>query len=153
MKKRLYLAYGSNLNVEQMAKRCPTAREYGTAVIKGYELMFKSSKTGAYLTIEQKRGGVVPVAVWMVAPADEANLDLYEGCPNFYYKKDLRLNIKALDGKTKRVDAFVYIMHEERKLAEPSRHYVRCCQEGYEHFGFDKKYLDEAYERSVPHEE
>jgi len=122
-------------------------------VIKGYELMFKGSKTGAYLTIEQKRGGVVPVAVWMVTPADEANLDLYEGCPNFYYKKDLRLNIKALDGKTKRVDAFVYIMHEERKLAEPSRHYVRCCQEGYEHFGFDKKYLDEAYERSVQHEE
>lgn len=152
MKKRLYLAYGSNLNVEQMEKRCPTARIYGTAVINGYELLFKGSKTGAYLTIERKHKGQVPVAVWILTPADERSLDMYEGFPNYYYKKDIKVNVKALDGHSRKVDAFAYIMHEDRERAEPSRYYVRCCQVGYEKFGFNKKFLDEAYERSVTHE-
>lgn len=61
--KRYYLAYGSNLNVRQMAWRYPTAKAVGTAIIKDYELLFKGSKTGAYLTIEPKSGAEVPVAV------------------------------------------------------------------------------------------
>lgn len=152
MGKRFYLAYGSNLNVEQMEKRCPTARIYGTAMINGYELLFKGSKTGAYLTIEKKHDGQVPVAVWIVTPADERSLDMYEGFPNYYYKKDFKVNVKTLDGHSRKIDAFAYIMHEDRKRAEPSRFYVRCCQVGYEKFGFDKKFLDEAYERSVTDE-
>ena len=52
--KRYYLAYGSNLNLQQMALRCPMAKPVGTAVIRDYELLFKGSKTGAYLTIEPK---------------------------------------------------------------------------------------------------
>ena len=43
MEKRYYLAYGSNLNVRQMMVRCPSARIIGTATIKDYKLMFKSS--------------------------------------------------------------------------------------------------------------
>ena len=64
--KYFYLAYGSNLNVRQMKLRCPTARVVGTAEIKDYELLFKGSQTGSYLTIEPKKGGIVPVAVWEV---------------------------------------------------------------------------------------
>lgn len=54
MEKRYYIAYGSNLNLRQMKMRCPTAKVMGTAVIKNYELLFKGSLTGAYLTIEPK---------------------------------------------------------------------------------------------------
>ena len=43
MSKRLYVAYGSNLNVEQMRLRCPSARIIGTAEINNYELLFKGS--------------------------------------------------------------------------------------------------------------
>ena len=154
MPKRYYIAYGSNLNVEQMRHRCPDARVVGTATLEGWTLLFKGSKTGSYLTIEPKEGSSVPVAVWEVSERDELHLDHYEGYPNFYYKKDIEISYKGITtGRMRKRHAFVYIMHEERKLAEPSRHYVRCCQEGYEYFGFDKKYLDEAYERSVPHEE
>ena len=49
--KRYYLAYGSNLNIAQMQFRCPDATVVGTAVIPDYELLFKGSLTGAYLTI------------------------------------------------------------------------------------------------------
>ena len=57
--KKFYLAYGSNLNVKQMQFRCPDARIVGTAEIPNYQLLFKGSKTGSYLTIEPKRGCTV----------------------------------------------------------------------------------------------
>lgn len=149
MEKKYYIAYGSNLNIRQMLFRCPTARIVGTATIKGYELLYKGSKTGAYLTIEPKEGGKVPVAVWSVWPADVKSLDMYEGYPNFYYKQDFRLMVKRTDGTRKAYDVFAYIMHEERPLGEPSWNYIECCKDGYDDFGFDKKILDEAFERSV----
>ena len=34
MKKRWYIAYGSNLNLRQMAMRCPTARLLGTGLVE-----------------------------------------------------------------------------------------------------------------------
>ena len=58
MKKRYYIAYGSNLNIRQMLMRCPDARVAGTSVIEDYQLLFKGSKTGSYLTIEPKREAV-----------------------------------------------------------------------------------------------
>lgn len=111
--KRYYIAYGSNLNVRQMKYRCPTAKIVGTAVIRDYELLYKGSKTGSYLTIEKKKGSLVPVAVWEVTAADEHSLDIYEGYPNFYYKKNMKIRLSETG---KMIDAFVYIMHEDAGL-------------------------------------
>ena len=110
--KKYYIAYGSNLNVQQMRYRCPGARVVGTSVIKDYQLLYKGSKTGSYLTIEKKKGGIVPVAVWEVSERNEKSLDAYEGYPSFYYKTEMKLQ---LDGTKRKVNAFVYIMHEDRK--------------------------------------
>ena len=86
---KYYLAYGSNLNVRQMMHRCPGAKPVGTMVLEGYELLFKGSKTGSYLTIEKKIGGKVPVGIWQVSEQHEKALDRYEGFPVFYYKKEI----------------------------------------------------------------
>ena len=148
--KKYYLAYGSNLNIAQMQFRCPDAVVAGTAVIPNYELLFKGSLTGAYLTIEPKQGSMVPVGVWEVSTADELKLDRYEGVPNFYYKKEIRLPVKDIrTGKTKPHDAFVYIMHEDRKLGIPTDMYVRTCLDGYKDFGFNPDFLLEAYNKSL----
>ena len=96
MEKRYYIAYGSNLNIRQMMRRCPESRVIGTGTLNGWELLFKGSKTGAYLTIEQKPDGTVPVAVWEVSERDERNLDIYEGYPTFYYKKEMILPVKGI---------------------------------------------------------
>lgn len=121
----------------------------GTAWIPDYELLFKGSKTGAYMTIEKKVGSRVPVAVWAVTAADEAALDRYEGFPNFYYKTDMRLKIQGIrTGKIRDRDAFVYIMHEERPIGSPSLRYVDTCLQGYRSFGFDQKYLMEAVKKA-----
>lgn len=145
--KKYYLAYGSNLNVEQMRWRCPDARALGTAIIEGYRLLFKGSKTGSYLTIEPQEGSMVPVAVWEVSESDVERLDRYEGYPNFYYKKNMTITFTGIKTKKKRTrDAFVYIMHEDRPIEVPSRGYVETCLIGYRNFGFDSKFLKEAYE-------
>ena len=39
MNGRKYIAYGSNLNREQMAKRCPDAKVIGSGMLKDYELL------------------------------------------------------------------------------------------------------------------
>ena len=94
----------------------------------------------------KKKGSVVPVAVWEVTAADEHNLDIYEGYPNFYYKKNMKIRLSETG---KMIDAFVYIMHEERRFGIPTSAYVSTCKFGYTIFGFDFKYLDEAYEKSL----
>lgn len=145
MSKRYYIAYGSNLNIPQMRMRSPGARIIGTSVIEDYQLLFKGSKTGSYLTIEPMEGAKVPVVIWEVTETDEKALDRYEGYPNFYYKKEMTLDIKGIrTGKVRRRDAFVYIMHEERELGIPSWYYVNTCLDGYRAFGFDEKYLFDA---------
>ena len=145
MSKRYYIAYGSNLNIMQMRMPCPGARIIGTSVIEDYQLLFKGSKTGSYLTIEPMEGAEVPVVIWEVTETDEKALDRYEGYPNFYYKKEMALDIRGIKtNKVRRRDAFVYIMHEERELGIPSWYYVNTCLDGYRAFGFDGKYLFDA---------
>ena len=45
---KYYLAYGSNLNIQQMAVRCPGARAVGTATIRDFKLAFRGSGTGGH---------------------------------------------------------------------------------------------------------
>ncbi len=143
--KRYYVAYGSNLNIEQMAYRCPGAKIIGTSEIPNYRLLFKGSGTGAYLTIEPSEGRKVPVAVWEVTKWDECALDRYEGYPRFYYKKEIELPVKPdQGGRTTRRKVFVYIMDETRRCGIPSRYYIETCLDGYKDFGFDTDFLFEA---------
>jgi len=146
---KFYIAYGSNLNLPQMRRRCPTAKPVGTALIPNYRLLFKGSKTGSYLTIEKATGYSVPVAVWEVTPMDERNLDRYEGFPMFYYKKEMTLNVKnRVTGRTSKKTVFAYIMHEDHLIGVPSTGYIDTCIAGYHSFGFDPEYLMQALDYS-----
>ena len=40
MEHAMYFAYGSNMNLDQMAYRCPAAEAVCTAKLEGYELFF-----------------------------------------------------------------------------------------------------------------
>lgn len=146
---RLYIAYGSNLNIQQMQTRCPDARIVGTTVIPDYRLLFRGSKTGSYLTIEPMEGSTVPAAVWSISTRDERYLDRYEGYPTFYYKVDMNLPVKDIDtGETKNMDAFAYVMYADRPVGVPSNSYFMTCAHGYRSFGFDTQFLLTAYDVS-----
>lgn len=143
---KYYIAYGSNLNITQMRHRCPGALVVGTGYINDYQLLFKGSKTGSYLTIEKAEGSKVPVAIWKVNEEHEKALDRYEGYPDFYYKKEIEIDFISIKRKLPHHSkAFVYIMHEDRKLGIPSSYYMQTCLEGYDRFGFDNRYLLKAF--------
>ena len=137
--KKMYIAYGSNMDEGQMAHRCPTARLLGQTEVEGYRLLFKGSLTGAYATIEPQEGGRVPALVWEIGEPDEASLDRYEGFPSFYYKKDLTVSLGGQE-----VTAMVYIMDERRRLGEPGGAYYGVLERAYEKFGFPMETLQAA---------
>ena len=144
--KRYYIAYGSNLSVEQMAHRTPEAKIIGTAVLRGWRLLFMN-----YATIEENPDYDTPVLVWEISPQDEKNLDRYEGYPDFYFKRDLQVTVTPLNGgKPIELNAMVYIMSEEYdKTQAPGFDYYDILDEGYERFGFDKAILRKALAESA----
>jgi gamma-glutamylcyclotransferase (GGCT)/AIG2-like uncharacterized protein YtfP len=144
MKNKLYIAYGSNMNLEQMEHRCPGAKVVGTAILPNYRLLFRGGNGGSVATIEPYAGGSVPVLVWRITPPDEAALDIYEGFPRLYRKENIKIK---LDGKTR--TAMVYIMNEGRPLGQPGAFYYYTILEGYKAAGFDPAILKKATEDSV----
>lgn len=144
MSKRLYVAYGSNLNFEQMKYRCPTAKLYDTGIIKGYELQFKGEPTCAFATIAPKENASVPVAVWEIQPRDEMALDRYEGYPSHYFKQNVPVQLGGEE-----VSAMVYIMNLKRQFGMPSPHYYQAVLEGYHDCGLDTDVLDQAVKDSA----
>lgn len=144
MNNKLYIAYGSNLNLSQMAYRCPTARSVGTTMMNDWRLLFRGPNEGAVATVEPFKGGKVPVLVWEITEADEAALDRYEGWPFLYRKETVKVN---LNGKT--VKAMIYIMNEGRPLGQPSCYYYSVIFDGYKDQGFDVEILRQATIDSV----
>jgi len=146
--KRTYLAYGSNMNLEQMATRCPTAKYIGPALLKGWKLLFRGTEGNAVATIEPDKDGEVPAVLWELYPEDEAALDRYEGYPYLYRKE----TVEAIhQGKPAR--AMVYVMNPGRKLGKPGAWYNRVIRQGYEAAGFDIFLLDRAVRESLPDKE
>ena len=131
--KQLYGAYGSNLLVEQMAWRCPTAKLYGSGVIEGYRLTFQGEPDMAYANIVPDEHSQVPMLVWELDRAAEKHLDRYEGYPRLYTKA--RVDARLDSGET--VDVMVYVMtHLRPNLGVPSEPYYQCVEEGYREAGF-----------------
>ena len=148
---KIYIAYGSNMDLAQMAHRCPEAQLLGTGLLEGWRLMFKGSLTGAYATIEREKGLTVPILLWRISASDEERLDRYEGFPSFYYKRTIQAVKTDEHGvRTGITRGMAYIMHEERKLGTPSMHYLEVLAKAYEKFGFDEKILGDAYDYSQP---
>ncbi|MEY8392581.1 gamma-glutamylcyclotransferase family protein [Lachnospiraceae bacterium 45-W7] len=141
---RLYIAYGSNLNLKQMARRCPTAEAAGKTYLHNYRLMFRGKGT-AVATVEKYQGSKVPVLIWRLQPDDERSLDIYEGYPHLYRKEMLRISING-----KRMSAMIYIMNEaSHPYDTPSRSYFETIRQGYENSGFNPGFLRQGVLDSV----
>lgn len=142
--KKYYLAYGSNLNIRQMSWRCFDASVIGTTTLSGYRLAYKGTGNGSsYLTIEESKDHYVPLGVYEISLEDEKNLDIYEGYPTFYRKEYFSLIVGG-----KKIKAMIYVMNDEFSYHLPSKSYVKTCEQGYSHFGFDTNLLQEALEYS-----
>jgi gamma-glutamylcyclotransferase (GGCT)/AIG2-like uncharacterized protein YtfP len=141
MEKKLYAAYGSNMNVPHMAMRCPTAKVVGNGELRDFELSFKGQHANAHATVDSKKGGIVPVVVWELEPNDEAALDRYEGTPSYYRKENVKIHIDK-----KKIDAMIYIMNQG-ELNLPSKHYYNVIRDGYISAQIELEPLQEAVKR------
>ena len=144
MKRKYYIAYGSNLNIEQMKHRCSQAVVIGRAYLNDYQLVFRGPNGGAVATIEKKEGEFVPVGIWQISESDESSLDKYEGWP-LLQRKDT-FEVKVND---ETIEAMAYVMNEGRSLGGPSQEYLKTILRGYDDFNFyhDKIRLHDAADR------
>lgn len=138
---RLYVAYGSNMNLEQMEKRCPTATLVGVGVIKNYSLIFRGVPN-SYATIEKDFGQEVPVLVWDIQPQDEVNLDEYETYPKLYRKEDIKVELES-----ETVTGMVYIMND-MPIALPDDEYYYGIIDGYKANNIDTKPMELALDKT-----
>lgn len=134
---KLYVAYGSNINLRQMEKRCPTAVPVSAGFLSDFELEFRG-----VANIVPKKDAKVPVLLWRIRDYDERSLDIYEGFPRLYRKENVKLN---LENST--CEAMVYVMNSG-EIAPPSDYYLDVIRQGYLAVGLDMSYLEDAVDRA-----
>lgn len=139
-----YISYGSNMNIEQMAWRCPATKVYGNGKLKGWKLVFNYHAD----IVEGNDDDSVPVVVWKLENKDDMkNLDRYEGYPSYYTKINIPV---TMDDTGETIEAMVYVMSDKRKgVFPPSQIYFDCIYDGYRENGIDPEPLYKALEESL----
>jgi hypothetical protein len=130
----LYFAYGSNLNVAAMKRRCPRSRKVGALILPDARLVFRH-----VADVEYSKGSRCPGGLWRITDKCEETLDRYEGVEGGLYSK---IYIRLLyNGKERR--CLVYQMNENG-IAPPGEGYLSTIAQGYRDFGLDLGELDQA---------
>ena len=104
-------------------------------------------KTGLYLIpipVKSKTKSGYQLAVWQLQNSDELKLDIYEGYPNHYYKKDITVTVNDEE-----LTAMVYIMNPKMDYGMPSSYYYKVVKQGYEDCGLDTSVLEQALKDST----
>lgn len=132
----LYFCYGSNLNIEQMAVRCPDAKPIKKVILKDYKLQFCGKNLGV-ATIEPCIGSEVVGGLWEITERCLVALDRYEGYPRLYN----RTEVVVCDEEGNQIKAMTYYMVNNPPLALPSNYYFDVILKGYADFGLVTKPL------------
>ncbi len=80
----LYFAYGANMDVEAMARRCPRSRPIGLARLERHRLAIMRE---GWLTTVRAPRAMVHGVLWELALADVPALDRFEGLSRGLYAK------------------------------------------------------------------
>ena len=129
----LYFAYGSNLNLFQMKRRCKDSVFLKKYELKGYRLNFRSKYRAA--DIEKSKNSLVPGALFEISKSDEKKLDVYEDYPILYKKLYFTYYNKTV---------MTYIMVNKTEFRYPTERYLNVVKQGYKDCKLDQKYLKKA---------
>lgn len=133
----IYIAYGSNMNMEQMKRRCPNAKPIGKAILENYKLEFRG-----VANIIECPGEKVPIALWYITEECERALDRYEGYPSLYRKEYIPIMING-----KEEIGMVYVMNRGL-ISPPNEYYLEVIKQGYKDFKIKTDKLKEAHKES-----
>jgi hypothetical protein len=131
---RLYFAYGSNMDLAQMATRCPGARVVEGAVLEGRRFIIAAR---GYANVVPASGEAVFGLLWDLPPADEASLDRYEGVRPGFYRKD---ECEVLTTGGRNVGALLYLA-AETGTGEPRPGYLEAIVAAARHHGLPADYV------------
>ena len=129
----LYFAYGSNLNLFQMKRRCKDSVFLKKYELKGYRLNFRSKYRAA--DIEKSKNSLVPGALFEISKSDEKKLDVYEDYPILYKKLYFTYYNKTV---------MTYIMVNKTEFRYPTQRYLNVVKRGYKDCKLDTKHLKVA---------
>lgn len=132
-RRKLYIAYGSNMNMEQMKRRCPNAIPVGSAILEGYKLEFRG-----VANIVKSKDSSVPIALWEITDECEIALDRYEGYPRLYRKEYVMVDVNGQKRK-----GMVYRMNL-KGIAMPNMTYFYTIKQGYKDFKIGIEPLQKA---------
>jgi phage replication-related protein YjqB (UPF0714/DUF867 family)/gamma-glutamylcyclotransferase (GGCT)/AIG2-like uncharacterized protein YtfP len=128
----IYFAYGSNLCVQQMAQRCPDARNPRRATLADHDWLINERGVA---TVEPFPGSEVHGVVWQVSDRDLATLDSAEGVP-VRYRRD-ELTVHTDNGPSA---AWVYIDHRVEP-GPPRPGYLERILDGAHHHGLPSRWI------------
>jgi gamma-glutamylcyclotransferase (GGCT)/AIG2-like uncharacterized protein YtfP len=142
-----YFAYGSNLNKEQMKRRCPRAVAMGGLELPQAQLVFNGVADVVFHETKTAVGGL-----WRITDECEASLDGYEGVgfkgadgkprAGAYRKETIKV-IVTTKGVESVEDALIYVMNRNtRKM--PLVSYLNIIKQGFDDFGLDQTFLNRA---------
>ena len=132
-----YFAYGSNLHKGQMKDRCPDSEPLLAVKLEGYKLLYRRGVA----TIEKSLGDIVYGAVYAISEQDLANLDRYEGYPDYYQRQSYQL--KRLDNGDF-IEAIGYYMEAEKfEKSFPTEAYYQIIERGYRDWDLPVEHLQE----------
>lgn len=144
----LMFAYGSNLNMEQMERRCPNAFPLARMRLRGRRLVFRS-----VADCIAEPGAVCHGGIWVITPECEEVLDRYEGVRNGMYRKEY-VPISAFPEHGERM--LIYVMNSTGIMPPPAS-YLAGIKQGYEDFGLSKAAhralrdaVEESYDEKAP---
>ena len=130
-----YFAYGSNMEVDAMRERCPSARSLTAAILPNWE--FRINERG-FATVVRHPGKTVHGALWHLDSAAEAALDHYEALEEGLYRKEIHSVL--VDGHPR--DAMVYLATHSRP-GRPHPGYLEGIIEAARGWDFPSAYLEE----------
>ena len=131
---KIYLAYGSNLNHDQMTERCPNSKFIGASFLEGWTLLFKGAAT-----IRENEKSVVPVGLFEITQECEDSLDVFEDFPRLYDKKVVEIEFNG-----RKLKAMTYVMCADYGTGPPSGKYYNVIYKGYIDCNLNTQYLEEA---------
>ena len=132
-----YFAYGSNLDKEQMKDRCPDSEPLSAVQLVNYKLLYRRGVA----TIEKSLLDIVYGAVYDISEYDLANLDRYEGYPDYYQRQTYQL--KRLDNG-ELIEAIGYYMEAEKfEKSPPTENYYQIIEKGYRDWNLPVEHLEQ----------
>ena len=135
MSRCLYFAYGSNLDLGQMAERCPGSTVEGYATLPDHRLVFRgpSVRRGSGVaSVDPAPGHAVRGLLFEVGEACLQVLDRIEGHPGWYRREWKELDLEA--GTQARV--LLYRLPEWVELMAPGEGYLDQLRRAYHHHAF-----------------